>query len=899
MMSAGTPAAGMPAASPFPLPSAAASVAAATGALALVRGRIAAQHAAGAPALATAGLAAEGFDRIVTDVWQGVLAELPPATATLVRGDATLLAIGGFGRGEMLPFSDIDLMVLHGGRCGEAVGAAAKRLLQQLFDAGLQVGQSVRTQAEAVRLAGGDATILSSLLDARLLVGRPEAAAGLARRLEVLGSRRGLRLAGMLMEARREESEKFGQTPALLEPNVKRSPGGLRDIQLVRWLGKLTRNAGSLADLVLLGGLSRRDAEALTEAAEFLTWVRTDLHLAAGKCADDLTRDQQVRIAAVRGLESTAGLLGVERFMREYFGHTRRVMQVAEAFQDGIREAGGVAGRTVRRVSSRVLGHRVDDLFRVGPRTVAVLPSHREQLVGSVAAVVRLVELSMIYDMPIEPATWEAVRAAAPALPRDPDREAVAAFLSLLASAEPAAAGLAPALRRLHEAAVLEIFLPPFAHARDLLQFNNYHKYTVDEHCIRAVGAAAEFARSPGWLGDAWRQLGRHRPLLLALVIHDLGKGFVEDHSEVGARMAREITDRLGLPEEEAEIIELLVLKHLAMAHLAFRRNTGDDSLLVGFARDVGSPEVLKMLAVLTAADMDAVGPGTWTKWKDDILGDLYFRTLAYLDGESPSRGAERTRQALAALLEDRAAGDPVVRLARQLPAAYLRDTPALRIVEELGRLVRLPDDGVFALARWQPDTGTVAVTVGTRDALVPGVFHRVTAALSAERLEILAADIHTLPGGHVIDHFVVLDPDFEGEPPAERLADIATAIKTALKADEPPRAAPRWNPFAPRVSPAAVQPVRVRFDNASSKQATILEVFAHDSAGLLTRIARALAEAELSVQSAKIGTYLDQVVDAFHVTDRNGGKVTDPARLAAVRRAIEAVAAPPVSGPD
>jgi [protein-PII] uridylyltransferase len=876
-----------------------AAVSRASAAIAAVRDRIAVQHAAGAPGLATAGLAAEAFDRIVVDVWQAVLADLPDAAATLVRGDVALLALGGFGRSEMLPSSDIDLMVLHGGRCGEPVAAAAKRLLQDLFDAGLQVGQSVRTPSEAVRLAGADGTILSALLDARLLVGRAAAAAGLARRLETYVARRRARLAAMLCAARREEAEKFGQTTALLEPNVKRSPGGLRDVQLVRWLGRITRGAASLDDLVLLDGLSRRDADALKDAEEFLTWVRTDLHLAAGKCADDLTRDQQVRIARVRGLEDADGLLGVERFMREYFGHARRVMQVAEAFQDGLRGMGSVAGRTVRSVSNRVLGHRVDGLFRVGPRQVAVLPASRQELVTSVAALVRLVELAMIYDMPIEPATWEAVRGAAPTLPRDPDRDAVTAFLSLLASAEPTAAGLEQALRRLHEAAVLEIFLPPFAHARDLLQFNNYHKYTVDEHCIRAVGAAAEIACGVGWLGDAWRQLGRHRPLLLALVIHDLGKGFVEDHSEIGARMAREIAVRLGLPEEEAEIIELLVLKHLAMAHLAFRRNTGDDSLLLGFARDVGSPEVLKMLAVLTAADMDAVGPGTWTKWKADILGDLYFRTLAYLDGESPSRGAERTRQALAALVEDRDPADAVVRLSKNLPAAYLRDTPAVRIVEELGRLARLPDDGVFALALWQPDTGTLAVTVGTRDAVVPGVFHRVTAALSAQRLEILAADIHTLTGGLVIDHFVVLDPDFDGEPPAERLADIATAIRAALKADEPPQPAARWNPFAPRVSPAAVQPVRVRFDNASSKQATILEVFAHDSAGLLARIARALAEAGLSVQSAKIGTYLDQVVDAFHVTDRTGGKVTDPARLAAVRRAIEAVAAPPAASGD
>jgi [protein-PII] uridylyltransferase len=507
--------------------------------------------------------------------------------------------------------------------------------------------------------------------------------------------------------------------------------------------------------------------------------------------------------------------------------------------------------------------------------------------------VIRLVELALLYDLPIEPTTWAAVREAAPALPREPDRPTIDAFLALFAHPE----GLADALRRLHDLGVLEIVLPGFAHARHLLQFNNYHKYTVDEHCILAVERAVEFGREEGWLGATWRELGRKRPLLLALLLHDLGKGFVEDHSEVGARMAREAAARLELPADEAEIVEFLVLKHLHMAHLAFRRDVGDDSIVVRFACEVGSPEVLRMLSLLTAADVAAVGPGTWTKWKADLLGDLHFRTLGHLDGEGANAAADRGRRGLEALLADRPDDDPVRRIAALLPASYLRDTPPARAVEELGRLARLPADGIFAVARWLAENSTVAVSVGTRESVAPGIFHRVTGALTSQRLEILAAGIHTLEDGLVIDHFTVHDPDFAGEPPPERLAEIAAAIRAALKADRPPEFARRWNPFAPQPPAAARFPTRVLFDNESSRTDTILEVFAHDAPGLLYGIARVLFDEGLSVKAAKIGTHLDQVVDAFHVVDAAGAKLADPASMAGLRRAIEAVVAP-VTGP-
>ncbi len=878
-----------------------------------MRRQMADRRAAGSPGLPTAGLAAERLDAIVLGVWEAILAAAP----TDVGRQATLVALGGYGRREIAPFSDVDLLLLQDADAGPEVTAATRRLVQDLFDAGLQVGQAVRTVTQARRMAAADATIFTAAVDARLLAGSPHRLAALSAGLATTARRARRRIGRMLLAARAEERERFGLTVSLLEPNVKRSSGGLRDVQLVGWLGHVLHGTASLDELVGMAALSRRDQAVLRDAAEFLVGLRIDMHLAAGRAADDLTRDEQARLAAARGFEQRGGELGVERFMREYFRHTRGVARIVEALAARV-DRPGVATRTM----SGVLGHRVDRIYRVGPLDVGLVPEARAAAADP-AVVCRLVELATVYRLPIDQPTWEAVRTAAgpPAPPAVPESQRGAPPGSLPGDPPPdeapldeptrqrflalfnAPTGLAGALRLLHDVGLLERIVPAFGHARDLLQFNNYHKYTVDEHCIRAVEEAVRLGSEPGWLGEVWRGIRRPRPLLLALLIHDLGKGFVEDHSLVGGRIAVATARRLGLPDDEARLVEFLVLRHLVMAQLAFRRDAGDPSLVVGFARDVGSPEVLRMLSLLTAADVAAVGPGTWTRWKADLLGDLHQRTLAHLDGEGPSLGAERHRRELDELLAGGEHGAEVRRLARDLPSSYLRETPPPRILRELEQLVRMPAQGIHVHQEWDRANGTLAITVATREGVAPGVFHRLTGALTSQRLEILAAGIHTLPGGLVIDRFVVHDPDMTGpdttgsgqagEPRGDRLADIAAALRQALRAEAAPAFARVWNPFAPR--PAAGMPVRVVVDTASSAESTIIEVFAHDRPGLLYEIARALFEAGLSVRSAKIGTVLDQVVDAFHVVEADGSKPADPARLEAVRMAVERAASPVV----
>jgi [protein-PII] uridylyltransferase len=896
------------------------AVAAASDRLRAAKAAVKCRHADGANGLELCRIRAEAVDAAIEGIWQAILAELTPEDRQQIEERVTLVAHGGSARGEMTPGSDVDLMLLHdlatlpasagrpgepavGPSSGQLLGNLARRLLQDLFDAGLEVGQSVRTVAEAAQLAAGDASIFSTLFEMRVLAGHEERCRRLAAKLRTLAHRSRRRLARMLVAARQTEAGKYGETVYLLQPNVKRSAGGQRDIQFARWLAYLESDRLiSLGPLPLpagtaivaidpepagsegIPGLSLADIERLTAAQEFLRDLRVELHLSHGKGVDELTRDEQVRIAEKRGYVADGGMLAVEQFMQDYFGHTREVAQITRGL---IQQAEG--GRRLRSWTTGLLGNRVDGQYVVGPLAVAVLPEAIATVAADAERLVRLVELSMLYEVPIEPSNWTLLRQTIGHEPPPVTALARQRLWGMFSSVGP----LGLALRRLHELRLLERLLPAFAHARCLLQFNNFHKYTVDEHCLLSVAKATDLDADGGWLGDVWRQIRRRRRLvLLALLIHDLGKGYEGDHSEIGAEIAREVATSFGLPEDEIEIVEFLVLRHLLMAELAFRRNVDDDSLVLQFAREVGSPEVLRMLTVLTMADIAAVGPGVWNRWKADLLSELYQRTLRFLDPDANATGADRRRAELNQLLTGRDKQDPVIRLAAGLPRAYLRSQQPRQVVEELTRLAKLSAGNQFVTARWQAETATVSVTVGLRAPTVTGVFHRIAAGLASQRLEVLSADISTLDNEFLIDHFRVIDRDYAGQTPAERLAEIATAVKSSLATD-PPTIGRRWNPFAPQLQAATVLPPRVQIDNDSSADATIIEVFAEDSDGLLLAVARTLHEHQLSVRSAKISTYLDQIVDAFHVIDFGGGKVEDAERLAAVRRSLKAAVAP------
>ncbi|HJT33300.1 MAG TPA: [protein-PII] uridylyltransferase, partial [Pirellulales bacterium] len=766
---------------------------------------------------------------------------------------------------------------------GARLAELAQRLLRDLFDVGLVVGQSVRTMGEAWRLARQDPIIWSSLVEARLLTGSVGLFTRFATRFARQSRRRATALAAAVEKSRRDERLQYGETVYLLEPNLKRSPGCLRDIQLVRWVGFTRHGTSDLDALRMHGALAREDEAALVAAHALLVRLRNELHFHAGKANDLLDRVEQLRIAELWGYRGDDGLLPVEQFMREYFRATEGVGQVVRRFVANARR-----GPRWGELLAPLVSHQFESDFRVGPTQISATPRGLKRVASDLPRVLQLAVLSSLYDKPIAHATCEAIRAAVPKLTDEITPETSQRFCALLD--QPARLG--ESLRRLHEMQVLEKIIPAFAHARCLLQFNEYHKYTVDEHCLRAVEQATDLVGDQGPLGHVYRHIKRKWLLHLALLLHDLGKGFPRDHSDVGLEIAHQTAHRLHLAQPDADLLGLLVHKHLLMSHLAFRRDTSDDQLVVRFAVDVGSPEAMQMLFVLTAADLGAVGPGVLNAWKIEMLAELHRRAMQHLAGDSPAINSqeyldERRRQVL-----ERLAGDEAGWFERQLaalPASYLHATPSEQVADELRQLRSLQPGRVIALGRYQPDRGTTEYKIGTYEDITPGIFYKLAGALAGRGLQVLSAEIHTLADGLVFDRFYVHDPDFTAAPPAERIDEVTRALVAALQGEhKPPTFRRVWRAGEARRQ-AALRPLptQVRIDNHTSERFTVFDIFAADRLGLLYTIARALFESGLSVGVAKIGTYLDQVVDVFYVTDQQGRKIEDRQRLDAIRQRL------------
>ncbi len=838
------------------------------------------RHRRGASGLQVSSGLADLFEEVVCQLFETALAELEDTGPEGLRSEVALVAHGGFGRRDPAPFSDVDLMILHAPSAGARVAVLASRMLRDLCDARLVVGQSVRTPRQAWRMAREDPVILTSLVESRLIAGSEALFAHYEHGLRRLCRRRcGVLLSGV-ERARAAERLQYGETVYLLEPNIKRSRGGLRDWQLIRWLGFVRYGTADLEGLCGLGCLAREDLRRLREAYEFLLRLRNEMHFAAEKANDLLNRSEQVRLAAWLGFQDTPALLAVEQFMQEYFRRTGAISSVAQRFAAGARPSPRFGD-----LLSPLFSHQFERDFRIARQGISLTKNGRARVTSSLEQVLRLADVANLYDKPIAHQASEAVRAAVRRLPDELTPPAAARFLSLLS--QPARLG--ELLRWLYDVGALELVVPHFRHVRCLLQFNEYHRYTVDEHCLRAVEEAANLLRDPGPLGWEYARIKRKWLLHLALLLHDLGKGFPEDHCEVGRRIALDTARRLCLSQADTEVLVFLVHKHLLMSHLAFRRDTNDDQLVVRFAVEVGSPETLQMLFVLTVADLAAVGPGVLNQWKVELLLGLYHRAMAQLAGDAPTpaaaSGLAARREQVLPLLHLAGDREWFEKQLAALPPGYLLNTPAERVAADLLELRALQPGTARARARWLPDSGTVEYQVDTWDDITPGVFHKLTGVLTGHGLQILSAEIHTLADGLVFDRFFVEDRDYNGEPPPERLTQVCRALEAVLTSPAGPPSFRRiWKPRAAGRAALPAMPTQVRIDNATSERFTIIDVFAADRMGLLYTIAREIFELGLSVSVAKIGTYLDQVVDVFYVSDRQGRKIEDEGRLQEIR---------------
>lgn len=829
----------------------------------------------------------ELIDGLIIGRYRNGLRQLGEAAEITASQSCCLIALGGYGRRELAPHSDIDLMVLFQSEAQAMVPELVKTVLHPLWDAGFQVGHSVRTIQECLDLAAEDLTICTSMMEARFLAGSTE----LFQRFHDRYAKRVVgkdadRFIDQKLDERRREYEKFGETIYLLEPNVKKSKGGLRDLHVLQWIGMARYGAGTIRKLADHGFLSRQDYRALTEARDFLWRVRALMHVHAGSAQEILTFEEQVWLAQKFGYQDRPHLLAVEQFMQVYYRHT---MGLHERMMRFVARCRTVSLWT--RLMRLLPAPRLEKHFAVQGTVLTVPVEERARVLGSPALLLQLFDLARARALSIDPALLEEVHRHIETLPLSvfDSPEVSARFLSILTGPRTAVT-----LDAMHRAHLLERLIPAFATVRGLMQFNQYHKYTVDEHSLLAVGKAESFAQDQGVIGQVYRAITRKDLLHLAVLLHDLGKGREEDHSEVGKRLAEEAAVRLRFSEQDTRTLVFLVHKHLLMAHTALRRDPYDGKVLMTFARAVGTPAVLKKFLVLTAADIAAVGPGVLTKWKESLLVELYLHTLPEVSGgRDAAWGAERMAQ----LVRDVTAAMPehpeatwVQSQLEQFPLRHLYGTLPDRIAGHLTAIQRLTSRDARVEATFNAELGTCEYAVITRNDILPGIFSKIAGVLAARGLHILDAQIVTRHDDIVVDTFRVTDPDYAGRPPADRLEEIGRAIRSVLLGEESvERMIERHHRLDhQRRLPGERQTTEVQMDNETSERATIIDVFAEDRQGLLYIITRAIFTLGLSVQAARISTRLDQVADVFYVTDSKGGKVTDPAWLEAIRATIK-----------
>ena len=834
-------------------------------------------HEKGLPSPQVTAKLASVIDSVVHSLYEHSLESYSERSeAESLRSQVAIVGLGSYGRRQCSPHSDVDLMILHSTRSPEQVTALFRPMTQGIFDVGLQLGHSVRTPSEAVQLAREDPVICTSMIDTRLLMGSKELYDSFRDNFAKMMQRNKNTLIRTILEVRAKERDEYGATVYLLEPHVKRSRGGLRDLNLIRWLGFAEHGVSDPDRLQLIGALSKFDHRRLINTREFLLRLRNELHFYAQSHHDLLNRAQQLRIAEKFHYRGGEGMLPVERFMRDYFRHTSHLWQLIRR-----RDASLKVVSRVSKVLDPVLRRTVEGDYRIGWNFISATPAGLAKLKHDMSEVLSLIQLSLEKEKPIDHSTWSTMFLAAPdfsdVVPDDVRRE----FWQMLGNSQ----YVGEALRMLHELGYLEKIVPAVRHARCLLQFNQYHKFTVDEHCIRSVRQASQFALRDDVLGNAYRDITNKRVLHLALLLHDLGKGHEEDHSEVGKEIAEKTAQLLRLDEQATEDLVFLVHKHLMMSHLTFRRDTGDKRLLQRFAIEVGSVERLRMLFVLTCADLDAVGPGVLNDWKVEVLAGVYYRCAKFLEQEGDSWSEtqlELRRIAIENKIEELGKVDPWYQLqVTALPDAYLARQSPEAIARTLIRLQELGDREADAWYEQHEETRTLVFTAGVDQGSGRGAFSSMAGVLSAAGMQILSADTDVLADGLLMLRFEVADSLYPQETPAERCDDLCQQLIQSVDSLEPPTFRKQWG------SEQAEESIRltrmsnqVNVDNKTSDHCTLIEVFTFDRAGLLYQLARKLHDLRLVIQHAKIGTHLDQVVDVFYVTNRQLEKLSQQEQL-------------------
>lgn len=828
----------------------------------------------------------------VDEFLREIVAQQPHANPHVSPTSYAVLAIGGNGRRRPAPFSDIDLLFLVDSKQHPATQEFLSAVVRDCWDAGAQPGSSIRTIADVIRFASSDIQFATSLIETRFLCGHERLAESAVQQIRArIFSERAERMIQRIVASRREEWITRGNSVNQLEPDLKRSPGGLRDLHLLRWVSFIRHHKPDPTELQLSGDISKQELDDLLLADEYLSALRTDLHSLTNLKQDVMTRELQLQLAELRGIQSAGQFRAVEAFMQEYFSNTSRVAAVARRVAEVPRRSSFLG-----RLRNAVLPQKSAEGFLIIDGMVQVPDSRRESLRNPLTILDVFVSAAE-NKSGLSPELRKTIGQIAANLPEEVSREATDRFRDILRFTD----GLPDTLRLMYETGVLEWLIPPFACIRNLMQFNQYHSFTVDEHTLKAIDGIITFANDESPVGSAYQGVRHRATLHLALLMHDVGKGRDGDHSIIGEQLAEEVAVRLQMAANKKTMLMFLVRHHLIMPDLAFRRDITDPTMLVDFARLVGAPELLRMLYVLTVADIKAVGPDVWSDWKGELLADLYSRAMQILSGR-PYNHLERERLQMvrlavrSSIVPLGSKTDPEVwgKWAEEqldsLPPFYLMTEQPDRIARDLDMIHQLNEAEVKIEGEYDPETETVSYRVFAPGRFGHSSFHSISGILSGLRMNILAAQVCTTSNGVVIAYFRVNDNDFTGDVPKSRIEDVAVAIGDVLTARKTVESVFRRSGIYRfnRINPVIVrQEPKVGIDNDCSERFTVIDVFATDTQGLLFTLAHTIFNHGLTVRLARIATNIDQVVDVFYVVDEHQRKVEDSELLEKLKSSL------------
>ncbi len=836
-------------------------------------------------------------DQIVLTTYDMAVRHLHPNSNPTDAERISLICVGGYGRGEMAPYSDVDLLFLSPYKLAPWTESVVESILYVLWDIRLKVGHATRTVQDCIRLAKSDQTIRTALLERRFLTGDKRLSKKLTKQFQrSLTKTSQSEFVETKLEEREIRHERQGGQRYMLEPNVKEGKGGLRDLQSLYWITKFISGVNKPEEMIQQGYFTQSEYENFAEAEEFLWTVRCHLHLLSGRPVEKLGFEAQPDIAATLGFEDRDGQLGVERFMQVYFRHATHVGDLTRVFLTKL-EASHVK-------QSPGFGHR---LMRAMPWNKAQAPdgyafdhgrltyADETDFLSDPLNLLRLFAEALRSEILIHP---DAMRTIASNLDLIDDTvrqnpEAQSIFLNLLLLYH----NPERALRRMNELGVLGQFIPEFQRIVAMMQFNMYHHYTVDEHTIQCISILADLEEGklkeeyPIASGILDGQLNR-RVLFVALLLHDIGKGLPEEHSLVGARIAAKVAPRLGLDEKECETVVWLVKNHLLMSDTAQKRDHSDPRTVADFTRVVNTVGRLNLLTVLTVCDILGVGPGTLNNWKAQLLRSLYNATKVALQDGSSTSGTVRRVQEAKEQLTDILTKDPNWEPA-QITAELDRHYDAYwQGLDEKAHAVFARILQGFSATDFTTDLEADEDRAATRACFVlqdhPGIFSRVAGALALVGANVVDARTYTSVDGYATSVFWI--QDLNGKPfERSRLKRLRETILKTLRGEVLATQAIKSRNKIKKREREFVVPTEITFDNEGSEIYTIIEIDTRDRPGLLFDLTKTLSGANIYIASAVIATYGVQAVDVFYVKDMFGLKIHSKPKRQALEKKLRA----------